>query len=106
MRDLRDYVVDFEAGAQRVLARRIPAPIRLPNGDRHLGPLLRRLRQDAGLTQEQLGQRVNVTNRAVCARELHPNAMTAGALIETLDALGYDVVAVHRDSAIARRAAA
>jgi len=98
MTDLRDQAADLEAAARRLLAARPttrPAPLRLASG-RELGPLLRRLRKDAGLTLDQLGARIHLTRRGVCARELHGVALPTAALIETLDALDYDLIAVPR----------
>lgn len=64
--------------------------------DRELGPLIRRLRHRAGLTLVQLGARCHVTKGGMHKRETDCRAISAGALIETLDALGYDLVAVPR----------
>jgi transcriptional regulator with XRE-family HTH domain len=73
------------------------APVIRVNTDRELGPLLRWLRHRAGLTQTELGRRVHITKSAVSNRETDSRAMTAGALIETADALGYDLVLVARN---------
>jgi len=95
--DLRDQLDAFEAAAQRLAERRPRGPvISLTDGDRRFGFLIRRLRHTAGLTLDQVAARCHITRKGMCNRELHASAMTAGALIESLDALGYDVVAVPR----------
>jgi transcriptional regulator with XRE-family HTH domain len=66
--------------------------------DRNLGMLLRDLRIGAGLTQTQLGIRTHLTKGGVSKREIDSRAVTAGALIDTAHALGYDVVLVARDT--------
>jgi transcriptional regulator with XRE-family HTH domain len=60
--------------------------------DRELGPLIRRLRHDAGLSLVQLAKRVHLSKGGQSKREIDSRAMTAGALIETAHALGYRVV--------------
>lgn len=72
--------------------------IKLTHRDRRLGLLLRRLRQDAGLSLGQLAPRVHITKSGLANRETDSRAITAGALIETLDALDFDVYAVRRRS--------
>lgn len=62
--------------------------------DRELGQLIRRLRQEAGLSLVELGERCNVTKGGQSKREIDARAMTAGALIEQANALGYRVVLV------------
>lgn len=62
--------------------------------DRNLGALFRRLRLANGLTMEQLGARVHISKKGVSNREHHGRAVTAGALIETANALGYTVALV------------
>ena len=62
--------------------------------DGQLGPLVRKLRSDAGLTLAQLARRCHVTKGGIAKRETSSRAMTAGALIETAAALGYDVALV------------
>lgn len=95
--DLRNDLDAFEAAARRLAALQPPgAVIPLTAGDRRFGFLVRRLRKTAGLTLEGLATRCHVTRKGMCNRELHASAMSAGALIETLDALGYDVLAVRR----------
>lgn len=97
MTDLRDQLADFEAAAQRLAhLRRTGTPIPLTSSERGFGTLIRRLRHTAGLTLDQVAARCHITRKGMCNRELHASAMTAGALIETLDALGYDVIAVPR----------
>jgi transcriptional regulator with XRE-family HTH domain len=86
--DLRDQLADFDAAV-------IPL-----TGTRGFGRLIRRLRHAAGLTLDQVAARCHITRKGQCNRELHENAMTAGALLEALDALGYDVYAVRRDGAL------
>ena len=94
MTDLRDQLADFEAAARR-LADHSPTVILLTR-DKRFGQLIRRLRKTAGLTLDQIAARCHITRKGQCNRELHENAMTAGALIEALDALGFDVIAVRR----------
>jgi hypothetical protein len=95
--DLRDDLDAFEDAARRIAHLRPPGDlIPLTTGDRRFGFLIRRLRKTAGLTLDQVAARCYITRKGMCNRELHAAAMTAGALIETLDALGYDVLAVRR----------
>lgn len=97
MTDLRDQLHDFEAIASRLAERRpVGAVIPLTGGDRRFGFLIRRIRKAAGLTLDQVAARCHITRKGMCNRELHAHAMSAGALIESLDALGYDVIAVRR----------
>ena len=95
MTDLRDQLAAFEDAARRLPVRTGTAVIRLRSG-RHLGPMLRRIRLDLGLTLDTVGERAHITRKGVCNRELHGVALPAAALIEHLDALGYDVHAVRR----------
>jgi transcriptional regulator with XRE-family HTH domain len=67
--------------------------------DHELGPVLRSLRHNAGFSLEQLAKRCHITKGGLSNREIRPRAMTAGALIETVGALGYDVVLVPRAEA-------
>jgi hypothetical protein len=98
--DLRDQLADFDAAAQRALtfARRRRALIMLADGH-NLGPLLRNLRHDVGLTLDEVGRRAYITRKGVCNRELHGVALPAAALIEHANALGYDLALVPREDA-------
>lgn len=78
------------------LDRPLDAVISLTASDHRFGHLVRRLRKAAGLTLDAVASRCYITRKGMCNRELHASAMSAGALIETLDALGYDVLAVRR----------
>jgi transcriptional regulator with XRE-family HTH domain len=64
------------------------------SSDRHLGPLVRRLRLDAGLSQTALGKRVHMSKGGISKRELEARAMTVGALIESGRAFGFDLALV------------
>jgi transcriptional regulator with XRE-family HTH domain len=75
------------------------------DNDRDLGQLIRQLRHEAGLSLTQLGARCHITKGGMGNRETKPRAMTAGALIESVRALGYDVVLVPRSPVTAKRAA-
>jgi transcriptional regulator with XRE-family HTH domain len=87
--DLRVQLADFDtAGA-----------FQLPRTG--LGTLLRRLRHQAGLTLDQVGERAHMSRKGISMRELNGVALPAAALIEHLDALGYDVIAVPRAGATA-----
>lgn len=90
MTDLRDQLAD-------------PTVIQLPRTGH--GSLLRRLRTTAGLTLDDIGQRCHITRKGMCNRELKGVALPAAALIEHLDALGYDVIAIKRDGDMERRTA-
>lgn len=83
MHDLRDQHAD---GA-----------LRLPRRD--LGPLLRRLRLDQGLTLDQVAARCHVSRKAICSRELNGVALPAAAAVEHFDALGYDLALIPRRAA-------
>lgn len=72
----------------------------------NLGTLLRHMRQAAGLTLDDIGRRVHLSRKGICNRELNGIALPAAALIEHLNALGYDVVAVPRAAAHNERRAA
>lgn len=61
--------------------------------DREIGPILRRLRLDAGLTVRQLGTRANLSPSGIAKRE-QSQAGYVGILIETAHALGYRVALV------------
>jgi transcriptional regulator with XRE-family HTH domain len=74
--------------------------ITLTNTDeRGLGLLLRQLRHDAGLSLVQLAERTCNTKGGISKREIHGRALTVGALIETADALGYDLALIPREDA-------
>jgi transcriptional regulator with XRE-family HTH domain len=76
-------------------ARATPAEPMIQLASYHqLGPILRRLRQTAGLTQAQVAEQSFVTKKAICARELHGTATTAGALIEHAAVFGYDLALI------------
>lgn len=94
MTDLRDQLADFEAAARRLLAQQRRQSLALPRTG--LGPLLRRMRQDAGLTLDQVGTLAHISRKGVCNRELHGRALPTEALVEHLDALGYRILAVPR----------
>lgn len=68
------------------------SPIRL-TGDEHVGPLLRRLRLDAGLTMRQLGARAHMSTSGIAKRET-ARAGYVGILIGHAQALGYGVALV------------
>lgn len=70
--------------------------ITLTARERELGLLLRRLRHDAGLSLRDLAPRLHITKSGLANRETDSRAMTAGALIETANALGYDLALVPR----------
>lgn len=61
-----------------------------------LGGLLRHLRHQAQLSLNDLAQRIGITKGGLGNRETDAKAMTVAALTESLDALGYDIVAVRR----------
>jgi len=63
---------------------------------RALGPLIRQLRHDRGLTLAQLGARAHVTKGGMHKRETDCRAMPVAALVETLAALGYDLALIDR----------
>lgn len=92
MTDLRDQLADFEAAARRLTHLRPGETIALPRTG--LGPLLRRLRQEAGLTLDQVGARAHISRKGVCNRELPGSALPAAALVEHLAAVGYQVALV------------
>jgi hypothetical protein len=90
--DLRDQLGAFEDAARRLTVQPRRAAVALPRTG--LGLLLRRMRLDAGLTLDQVGQAAHITRKGVCSRELHGRALPATALVEHLGALGYHVIAV------------
>jgi transcriptional regulator with XRE-family HTH domain len=61
--------------------------------ERDIGPLLRRLRLDAGLAVRDLADRAHVSKSGISKREHRPGMTTAG-LIHHLDALGYELAVV------------
>jgi transcriptional regulator with XRE-family HTH domain len=65
--------------------------------ERDLGLLLRSLRHEAGLSLVELGERTRTTKGGISKREIHCRALTVGALIETADALGYDLALIPRE---------
>jgi transcriptional regulator with XRE-family HTH domain len=67
--------------------------------DRELGQMLRRLRHDAGLSLNDLAPLCHVSKGGLSKREIDSRAMTAGALIETANALGYDLALVPKQAA-------
>lgn len=69
----------------------------LLNDRRGIGHVLWRLRNAAGYSLEGLASRVGVSRSGVHRRE-SVGFMPASALIDHLDALGYDLVAVPRTS--------
>ena len=56
-----------------------------------IGRNCRRLRQRAGLTQEELAERLHVTRQAVSAWETEKNRLDAETLVALAEALGADV---------------
>jgi DNA-binding XRE family transcriptional regulator len=83
--DLRDQLADFDAAARQ-------GAIRLTS-HRDIGKLLRHLREQAGLTQRQLGRLAHVTSSGLAKRE-RTDGITAYGLINHVRPLGYDVVLV------------
>jgi transcriptional regulator with XRE-family HTH domain len=59
--------------------------------EREIGPLLRRLRLDAGLTMRQLAARTHVSRSGISKREQR-HAGYLGIIVGTVNALDYDVV--------------
>lgn len=70
----------------------------LLNDQRRIGHVLWRLRYAAGYTADELAHYIRVSRSAVYRRE-YVGHLSAAALIEHLDALGYDLVAVPRTHA-------
>lgn len=71
-------------------------PTAIPLTDRRgLGHVLWRLRTAAGHTPDGLAARLRMSRSGVCRREAY-GFLPASALIDHLDALGYDLVAVPR----------
>lgn len=60
---------------------------------RPLGPILRNLRLDAGLTLDQLADGTHLTRSGISKRENRPSC-TVGALVDHSRALGFDVALV------------
>lgn len=79
MTDLRDQLADAILLTER----------------RRVGDILWRLRHDAQLTLDTLAHRLNISRSGVSRREAFGH-LPAEALIEHLDALGYDLVAIRR----------
>lgn len=92
MTDLRTQLADFDAAARRLLPTH--DPIHLAHSS-DLGQLLRDLRHRAHLSQTALARLAHITKSGLAAREQRNN-LSAGALIDHLGALGYDLVAVPR----------
>ncbi|HXM54566.1 MAG TPA: helix-turn-helix transcriptional regulator [Candidatus Dormibacteraeota bacterium] len=92
MTDLRDQLDAFEAAARRLTIRPDIEPIRIGHSS-DLGALLRHLRHQAGLSQQKLARRANVTKSGLAARERR-NGMTVGAFIDHAQALGYDLALI------------
>jgi transcriptional regulator with XRE-family HTH domain len=61
--------------------------------DHQIGPVLRKLRLDAGLTMRQLGARAHMSTSGIAKRE-HARAGYVGILIGHAGALGFDVALV------------
>lgn len=68
--------------------------IELTRGDRRFGDLVRRLRLEAGLSLNDIAARCHVSRKAAWHREQRTQAMSAHALFDVLEALGYDLIAV------------
>ncbi len=60
---------------------------------RDIGQLLKRLRENAGLTQRQLGKLAHVTSSGLAKRE-RTNGITTYGLINHVRPLGYEVVLI------------
>ncbi|GAA2696437.1 helix-turn-helix domain-containing protein [Actinoplanes palleronii] len=75
------------------------------NSRRDLGQLIRDLRRRAGLSLGDLAAALGITKSGLGNRETNERAMSVTALTETLDALGYDLIAVPRAAVAERRAA-
>jgi len=62
-----------------------------------IADLLRRVRKDAGLSQEAIAQRAGVSRITVARMEtLARNDMSVSALLRLLEAVGYDLKPVKR----------
>jgi transcriptional regulator with XRE-family HTH domain len=59
------------------------------NAIQQAGPLIRSLRQEAGITQRQLAGRMGTTQSAVAALERADSNPTMRTVADALDALGY-----------------
>lgn len=70
----------------------LAAPIPLTAG-RHIGPLLRQLRQDAGLTLRQLSTRTHLSISGISKRE-QAHAGYVDIFVEHTRALGYGVALI------------
>jgi transcriptional regulator with XRE-family HTH domain len=91
--DLRDQLADFDAAARR------PIPLTDRRGTGHI---LWRIRTDTGMSLDGLAHRLGLSRSGIGRREALGYLPTS-ALIEHLDALGYDLVAVPRAGAITPR---
>jgi transcriptional regulator with XRE-family HTH domain len=56
------------------------------------GPLIRSLRHEAGLTQQQLAGRMGTTQSAVATLEKASSNPTLRTLADAVDALGYELI--------------
>jgi transcriptional regulator with XRE-family HTH domain len=72
-----------------------PGPLRIRSEEQALR-LLGKLRQLAGLTQADLAKKLRVSPSTVKRREQTRLGVYAAALIETADALGYDIALIPR----------
>lgn len=76
------------------------------DAQRNLGALLRDLRRRAGLSLADLADRLQMTKGGLGHRETAAQAMTVAVLAESLDALGYDLIAAPRSATVEQEAAA
>lgn len=56
-----------------------------------LGPLLKAARKAAGLSQQQLAQRLGISQSRMSHMELHPRSVNLGQLLALLAVLGLEV---------------
>ena len=73
-------------------------PLHVIRTPRQLGPLLRALRRQAGLTQADVAGQLGVTRQAVSELENRPESGTFGRLMKLCAVLGVELALQPRDA--------
>lgn len=78
--------------------RKVPGS-RSPNDiDRHVGQQLRKLRQEAGLTLQDLAEQIGVSHQQLQKYETGANRLSVGMLPGVAEALGVDIMEFFEDT--------
>lgn len=73
--------------------------IMLVNTSGQLGPILRSLRKQKGLSQTEMGQRMGLSQERISAIERKPEAISVDQLLSVLMVLGAEIIVQRKEDA-------